>query len=55
MYLIIGLGNPEEKYANTRHNMGFSVINKIAESYKIEIRKYICYDYIIRLPIGISR
>lgn len=37
MYLIVGLGNPEKEYANTRHNMGFNVINKIAESYKIEI------------------
>ena len=31
MYLIVGLGNPEKEYANTRHNMGFNVINKIAE------------------------
>ena len=30
MYLIVGLGNPEEEYENTRHNMGFKVINKIA-------------------------
>lgn len=37
MYLIVGLGNPENEYANTRHNMGFNVINKIAESYKIEV------------------
>ncbi len=39
MYLIVGLGNPEQEYANTRHNMGFEVINKIAEKYKIEITK----------------
>ena len=37
MYLIVGLGNPEKEYANTRHNMGFNVINKIANEYKIEI------------------
>lgn len=39
MYLIIGLGNPEEEYSRTRHNMGFNTINKIAKQYKIEINK----------------
>lgn len=39
MYLIIGLGNPEEEYSKTRHNMGFNVINKIAEKYNLQINK----------------
>lgn len=39
MYLIVGLGNPEEQYGKTRHNMGFNVINKIAEEYNIKIDK----------------
>lgn len=39
MYLIVGLGNPEEDYSNTRHNMGFNTINKIAKQYEIEINK----------------
>ena len=39
MYLIVGLGNPEEEYSKTRHNMGFNVINKIAEKYSIEVNK----------------
>lgn len=39
MYLIIGLGNPEEDYSNTRHNMGFDTINKLAKQYEIQINK----------------
>ena len=39
MFLIVGLGNPENEYANTRHNMGFDTINKLAEAYQIELNK----------------
>lgn len=51
MYLIIGLGNPEEKYGKTRHNMGFNVINKLSNKYGIEVNKKkfegLCGDGII--------
>lgn len=39
MYLIVGLGNPEEEYSKTRHNMGFNTINKISDEFNIEINK----------------
>lgn len=39
MYLIIGLGNPEEEYSKTRHNMGFNVINMLSEEYKIDVKQ----------------
>ena len=39
MYLIVGLGNPEEEYLGTRHNMGFDTVNKIAKEYNIDINK----------------
>ncbi len=31
MYIIVGLGNPDRKYKNTRHNIGFDVIDAIAD------------------------
>ena len=39
MYLIVGLGNPEEKYSNTRHNMGFDVINELSKECDIKVSK----------------
>lgn len=37
MYLIAGLGNPDKKYEHTRHNVGFDVIDELAEKYNISI------------------
>ena len=33
--LIIGLGNPGNEYENTRHNVGFAVLDSFGEKYKI--------------------
>ncbi len=39
MYLVVGLGNPGEKYAFTRHNAGFLAIDYISQKHNIEIKK----------------
>ena len=37
MYIIVGLGNPKREYENTRHNVGFSCIDAIAEEHNIDV------------------
>ena len=39
MILIAGLGNPGKEYENTRHNVGFLTIDKIAEDIGVKITK----------------
>ena len=40
-YLVVGLGNPGDKFLGTRHNLGYEVIDKLAarESVSLEISK----------------
>ena len=38
-YLIIGLGNPGEEYKNTRHNIGFKVLDKLADLSNTNFKK----------------
>ena len=37
MFIIAGLGNPDRQYEGTRHNVGFDVIDRIAEKYNIAV------------------
>ena len=39
MFVLVGLGNPGKKYEDTRHNIGFNIINVLAETLGIEVNK----------------
>ena len=42
MYIIVGLGNPKTEYKNTRHNVGFDVIDMLSDKHGIpmDIKKH---------------
>ena len=54
-HIVVGLGNPDRKYENTRHNAGFIGVDKLAEKYGVTIDRLKYKSYCATVEIGDKR
>lgn len=54
-YLVVGLGNPDKKYENTRHNAGWLALDYIAEKYGCKVNKVKYKSFVGDCTIGGAR
>jgi PTH1 family peptidyl-tRNA hydrolase len=52
VYLVVGLGNPGEEYATTRHNLGFMVVEQLCRSLGVETLKPKFSSFLTTLEFG---
>ena len=55
MKLIVGLGNPDDKYKNTFHNLGFMCVDKVAENLNLEFSKTKCKAVVAEGKVGTEK
>ena len=54
-FLIVGLGNPDKKYENTRHNCGWMAVDYLADKLGCRVSKIKCESWVGECRSGNSR
>ncbi len=52
MYIIVGLGNPEEKYLKTFHNMGYIAVGDVAAKLNVKFKKKECEAFVAEANVS---
>ena len=55
MHILIGLGNPGAEYAQTRHNCGFQVIDRLSRMWNIPVDRAKCHGLVGEGRLGTER
>jgi PTH1 family peptidyl-tRNA hydrolase len=42
LWAVVGLGNPGRRYSQTRHNVGFSFVKRVAKKWEVKLKKRSC-------------